>query len=70
MTTWLFNLAQELLLLSRAGSLPDERALLAATARRLDRRLARHAQRRSAVAAPDVLDLPHELAGSSQRPLT
>lgn len=29
---WLFNLAQALLLLSRAGSLPDERALLAATA--------------------------------------
>ncbi len=68
---WLFNLAQALFLLSRAGSLPDERALLAATARRLDRRLARHAQRRSAVAAaPDVLDLPHELAGRSQRPLT
>jgi hypothetical protein len=67
---WLFNLAQALLLLSRAGSLPDERALLAATARRLDRRHARHAQGRSAVASPEVLELPHGLAGSSQRPLT
>lgn len=58
MTRGLFNLAQALLLLSRAGSLPHERALLAATVRLLDRRLARHAQGRSAVASPEVLELP------------
>lgn len=70
MTTWLLNFAQELLLLSRAGSSQMsghcwQRRRGAWTGATHD-----HARGRSAVASPEVLELPHGLAGSSQRPLT
>lgn len=70
--TWgLLNLAQELLLLPRTDSLPDERwAVLAAPARSLNRRHACHAQLRSLVTAPEVLDPAHGPAASSQPHLT